>query len=77
MYAKTLKKTHRESYETTIRKRRLLLAGAVQRTKPERLTLWTSFWTMAGGETPGLCPPVMALARYLADDIAVFNDKQG
>ena len=37
-YAKALKKAQCESVETTIRKRRLLFAGAVQRTNNVRLT---------------------------------------
>ena len=36
-YAKALKKAQCESVETTIRKRRVLFAGAVQRTHNERL----------------------------------------
>ena len=39
-YAKALDKVQSESVETTIRKRRLLLAGAVQRTNNEWLTHW-------------------------------------
>ena len=53
MYAKALKKAQCESVETTIRKRRLLFAGAVQRTHNERLTRRVMFGTMAGGENPG------------------------
>ena len=37
-YAKALKKAQCESVETTIRKRRLLFVGAVQRMPKERLT---------------------------------------
>ena len=37
-YAKALKKAQRESVKTTIRNRRLLLAGAIQRTTSERPT---------------------------------------
>ena len=43
-YAKALKKAQRESVETTIRKRRLLFAGGVQRTHNERLTRRVMFW---------------------------------
>ena len=50
-YAKALKKAQCESVETTIRKRRLLFAGAVQRTTNERLTHRVMFGTMAGGKT--------------------------
>ena len=52
-YAKALKKAQCESGKTTIRKRRLLFAGAVQRTHNERLTHRVMFGTMAGGENPG------------------------
>ena len=50
-HAKALKKTQCESVEMTIRKRRLLFAGAVQRTTNERLTHRVMFGTMAGGKT--------------------------
>ena len=53
-YTKALKKAEcEESVETTIHKRRLLFAGAVQRTHNERLTRRVMFGTMAGGENPG------------------------
>ena len=52
-YAKALKKAQCESVETTIRKRRLLFADAVQRTTNERLTHRVMFGTLAGGENPG------------------------
>ena len=52
-YAKTLKKAQCESVETTIRKRRLLFAGAVQRTTNERLTHRVMLGAMAGGVNPG------------------------
>ena len=50
-YAKALEKAQCESVKTTIRKRRLLFAGAVQRTTNERLTHRVMFGTMAGGKT--------------------------
>ena len=53
MYAKAPKKTQCESVETTIRKRGLLFAGAVQQTNNERLTRGVMLGTMAGGENPG------------------------
>ena len=56
-HAKALKKAQCESAETTIPKRRLLFAGAVQRTHNERLTRRVMFGTMAGGENPGLGRP--------------------
>ena len=52
-YAKDLKKAQCKSVEADIRKRRLLFAGAVQRTNNERLTRRMMFGTMAGGENPG------------------------
>ena len=67
MYVETLKKTQRESIETTIRKRRLLFAGAVQWTTNERLTHRVMFGTMVGGENPGPARPEMNWARCLAD----------
>ena len=52
-YAKVLKKAQCEGVETTIRKRRLLLAGAIQETQNERLIRRVMFETLAGGENPG------------------------
>ena len=52
-YAKALKKAQCESVETTIRKRRLLFAGAEPRTTNERLTHRVMSGTLAGGESPG------------------------
>ena len=51
-YAKALKKIQCESVETTISKRRLLFAGAEQRTTNERLAHRVMFGTMAGGVNP-------------------------
>ena len=52
-YAKALKKAQCDSIETTIRKRRFLFAGSVQRSHNERLTCRVMFGTLAGGENPG------------------------
>ena len=52
-YAKALKKAQCESVETTVRKRRLIFAGAVERTTNERLTHRFMFGTIAGGGNPG------------------------
>ena len=52
-YSKALQKAQCESVKTTIRKRRLLFAGDVQRTHNERLARRAMFGTMAGGENPG------------------------
>ena len=49
LYAKALKQAQCESVETTIRKRHLLFAGAVQRTTNERLTRRVMFGMMAVG----------------------------
>ena len=52
-YAKALKQEQFESIETTIRRRRLLFAGAVQRAISKRLTRRVMLGTMASGESPG------------------------
>ena len=75
-YAKTLKKAQCESVETTILKRRLLFAGAVQRTHNERLTRPVMFGTMAGGENPGPGRPEKNWAQCLAD-LRVFRATEG
>ena len=72
-YAKALTKAQCESAETTIRKRRLLFAGGVQRTRNERLTRWVMFGTMAGGENPGPGRPEKYWAQCLENDIRVFQ----
>ena len=55
-YAKALKKAQCERVETTIRKRRLLFAGAVQRTHNERLNpsgdVWDDGWWRESGTRP-------------------------
>ena len=76
-YAKGLKKAQCESVETTIRKRRLLFAGAVQRTTNERLTHRVMFGTLAGGENPGPGRPEKNWVQCLADDIRVFPSDRG
>ena len=76
-YAKALKKAQRESAETTIRKRRLLFAGAVQRTHNERLTRRVMFGTMAGGENPGPGRPEKNWAPCLVDERRVFRATVG
>ena len=76
-YAKALKKARCESVETTIRKRRLLFAGAVQRMTNVRLTRRVMFGTMAGGENPGLGRPEKNWAQCLADDLRLFKATQG
>ena len=76
-YAKALKKAQRESVETTIRTRRLLFAGAVQRAHNERLTRRVTFGTMAGGENPGPGRPEKNWAQCLVDDLRVFRATEG
>ena len=71
-YTKALKEAQCESVETTIRKRRLLFAGAVQRTTNERLTHRVMFGTLAGGENPVPGRPEKNWAQCLAD-IRVFK----
>ena len=69
-YAKALKKA--QCAEMTIRKRRLLFTGAVQRTHNERLTRRMMFGTMSGGENPGPGRPEKNWAQRLVDDLRVF-----
>ena len=77
-YSKALKKAQCESVETTMRKRRLLFAGAVQRTHNERLTRRVVFRTMAGGEIP---PDQVDQRRSgpqsLVDHLRVFRATEG
>ena len=68
-YAKALKKVQCESVETSVRKGRLLFAGAVQRTTSERLTHRVKFGTMAGGVNPGRGRSKKNWAQCLLDDI--------
>ena len=63
--------------ETTIRKRRLLFPGAVQRTHNERLTRRVMFGTMAGRENPGPGRPEKNWAQCLADNLRVFRATEG
>ena len=72
-YAKALKKAQCESVETTIRKRRLLFAGAVLRTNNERLTYRVMFGTMAGAENPEPGRPEKNWAQCLVDNLRVFR----
>ena len=76
-YAKALKKAQCESVETTIRKRHLLFAGAVQRTANERLTHRVMFGSMAGGVNPGRGRPEKNWAQCLVDDIRVYEATEG
>ena len=76
-YAKALKKAQCESVETTIRKRSLLFAGAVQRTTNGRLTHRVMFGSMAGGVNPGRGRPEKNWAQCLVDDIRVYEATEG
>ena len=71
-YAET-QKAQCDSVETTIRKRRLLLAGAVQWTNNERLTRRLTFGTTAGGENTGPGRPEKNWAQRPIDDLGVFH----
>ena len=76
-YAKAFKNAQCESVETTIRKRRLLFAGAVQRTSNERRTHRVMFGTMAGWVNPGRGRPGNNWAQCLVDDLRVFEATEG
>ena len=76
-YAKALKKAQCESVETTIRKRPLLFAWAVQRTTNLRLTRRVMFETMAGGDNPGPGQPNTYGAQCLANDLGFFKPSRG
>ena len=76
-YAKAIEKAQCESVEMTIRKRRLLSAGAVQRTHNERLTRRVIFGTMAGGEKPGPGRPENSWSQCLVDDLRVCRATEG
>ena len=76
-YAKAHKKARSKSVETTIRKRRLLFARAVQRTNNERLTRRVMFGTMADGENPRAGRPEKNSVQCLIDDLRVFRPTEG
>ena len=72
-YAKALKKTQCESVETTIRKRRLLFAGAVARKHGGRLPKRVLSGTLSGGQNPGRGRPAKNWMQCLSDDLAAFR----
>ena len=76
-YAKAFKKAQCERVETTVRKRRLLFAGGVQRMSSERLTRRVMFETMAVGEQSGPGRPYKNWGQSLADDRRVFRATEG
>ena len=75
-YAKALKKAQCESVETTVRKRRLIFAGAVERTTNERLT-HRVMWDVAWWGEPGTRPTRKNWAQCLADYNRVFEPTEG
>ena len=77
-YANALNKAQCESVETSIRKRRLLFGGAVQRTTSERLTHRVMFGTMAGGVNPERGRPQKRTGPSgLVGDLRVFEATEG
>ena len=76
-YVTALEKTGCESVETTIRKRHLHLARAVQRTTTETLNRRVMSGTMADGESPGPGRPEENWAQCLADHRRVFQATEG
>ena len=76
-YAKALQKTRCERIETTIRKHRLIFAGAVARQSKGRLPSRVMFATMNGGEgwRPGGQPKNWH--RCLVEDLRVFRATEG
>ena len=76
-YAKAPMEAQCKSVETTIRKRRLLFAVAVQRTHNDRLTRRVMFETVAGGENPRPGRPEKNWAQFLVDDLRVFRATEG
>ena len=77
LYAKALTKAQSESVKTIILKRRLLFAGAVQRTQTARLTRRVTSGTMAGGENPGPGRPEKTWAQCLVDSLRVDRATEG
>ena len=76
-YAKALEKAQCGSFEGTICKRRLLIAGGVQRTHNERQTRRVMLETIAGGENPGQGRAEKNWAQCLVDDLRVFRVTEG
>ena len=76
-YAKALKKTRCESIEATIRKRRILFAGAVARQNEGRLPRRVMLGKMTGGEGRRPSGQPKSWYRCLLDDLKVFNATEG
>ena len=75
--AKALKKTKCESIEMTIRKLRLLFAGAIVPQNKGRLFNRVMFTQIACGKNPGPGGPPNYWLRTLRDDLAVFRSTEG
>ena len=76
-YAETLKKTKCQSVEATIRKRRLLFAGAIARQPEGRLPKRLMFGKISGGEDARAGRPEQDWLRCLIEDFRVFGATDG
>ena len=76
-YAKALKKTRCESIETTIRKRRLFVAGGVARQKVGRLPRRVMLRKMTVGEGRGPGGQPKSWYRCLLDDLEAVDATKG
>ena len=78
-FAKALKKTRCESIQTTIRKRRLFIAGAVARQTKGRVPRPVMFATMTGGEgrRPGGQPKNWHRCLLIVENLRVFRATEG
>ena len=72
-YAQALKRTGSESVEATVRRRRLLFAGAIARQPDHRLPKRLLFGRLAGGENPGVGRPEQDWLRCLVEDFEAFG----
>ena len=76
-YSKALKKTQCESVETTVRKRRLLFAGAVAIKHDGRLPRRVMFGALSGGGNPGPGRPEKNWLQCVSDDLQAFRATDG
>ena len=78
-YAKALKKTRRESTETTIHKRMLFFAGGVARQTKGRSPSRVMFGTMTGGEGPrsGGQSKTWHKCPFIVDDLKSVSSHRG
>eukprot|EP00752_Nemacystus_decipiens_P010806 g9612.t1 len=72
-YAQALKRVGCQSVEATIRRRRLLFAGAVARQPDKRLPKRLMFGELAGGEKPGKGSAEQNWLTCLKDDLREFG----